>query len=105
MNILTYPSAEAEARIAQIVSRSLSYSEDQEQRVRQIIETVRTEGDTALVRYTREFDAPGMSLEQLQVSQAEIEEAAEHVESGFRNLLDRATYNIRRFHEAQQRNS
>jgi len=105
METLTYPSVEAEARIDQIVNRSLSFSEDQERSVRQIIQTVRTEGDDALLRYTREFDAPEFSLAQLQVSQAEIDEAANLVDSGFTDLLRRATFNIRRFHEAQQRNS
>jgi len=105
MEILTYPSAEAEARIAHIVNRSLSYSEDQERGVRQIIDAVRTEGDAALLRYTREFDAPGISAAQLRVSQAEIDQAADQVDSDFTKLLHQVTHNIKRFHQAQQRNS
>jgi histidinol dehydrogenase len=105
MEILTYPSAEAEARIAHIVNRSLSYSENQERSVRQIIETVRAEGDAALLRYTRKFDSPGISAGQLRVSQAEIDQAADQVDSDFTNLLHQVTHNIKRFHQAQQRTS
>lgn len=105
MKVMTYPSAEAEARIDQIVNRSLSYSEDHERAVAEIIQAVRTEGDAALLSYTREFDAPGISLGQLRVSKAEMEEAVGQVDSDFTDLLQRANNNISRFHQAQKRHS
>jgi histidinol dehydrogenase len=105
MNVLTYPSAEAEACIEEIVNRTLSYSEDHERAVAEIIRTVQSEGDAALLRYTRQFDAPEIDLEQIRVSDAEIKKAAQEVESDFTSLLQRAKVNISRFHEAQRRHS
>ena len=105
MKVLTYPSDEANARIAEIVKRKLSYSEDHERTVMEIIQAVQAEGDTALIRYTRKFDAPEITSEQIRVSKAEIERAVEEVDLEFTGLLQRAKDNISRFHQAQRRYS
>ena len=105
MKALTYPSDEAKARIAEIVNRSFAYSEDHERTVMEIIRAVQTEGDAALIRYTREFDAPKITSEQLQVSGAELKRATEEVDPDFTALLKRAADNISRFHKAQRRSS
>jgi histidinol dehydrogenase len=103
MKVLTYPSDEANARIAEIVNRKLSYSEDHERTVMEIIQAVQAEGDTALIRYTRKFDAPEITSEQTRVSKAEIQRAIAEVEPEFTGLLQRAKDNISRFHQAQRR--
>ena len=105
MKVLTYPSEEANARIAAIVNRTLSYSEDHERAVMEIIQAVQNEGDTALLRYTRQFDSPEITLEQIRVSEAEMEKGAKEVDSDFTALLQRAKGNISRYHEKQQRYS
>jgi histidinol dehydrogenase len=105
MKVLTYPSAEAENRIDQIVNRTLSYSEAQERSVTDIIQAVQREGDAALLRYTRKFDAPEIHLEQLRVSEAERERGSEEVDPNYISLLQRARARISRFHEAQRRHS
>ena len=105
MKVLTYPSAEAEKRIEQIVNRTLAYSEEVEGTVLAMIQAVQSEGDAALLRYTRQFDAPEIDLEQIQVSEAEMAGAAKTVEADFTSLFQRARTNICRFHEAQRRQS
>ena len=105
MKALTYPSDEAKARIAEIINRSFAYSEDHERTVMEILRAVQTEGDAAILRYTREFDAPEITSEQLQVSGAETKRAIEKVDHDFTALLQRAKDNISRFHEAQRRSS
>ena len=105
MQVLTYPSDEAEERIDQIANRTFSYSEGHERTVREIIQAVNSEGDSALLRYTRQFDAPDMDLEQMRVCDTEIDRATEEVESDFAALLQRAKANITHFHEAQLRQS
>jgi histidinol dehydrogenase len=102
---LTYPSDVAKKRIEKIVNRGLSYSETEERTVVEIIQTVRTEGDAALLRYTRKFDAPDISMEQIRVSDPEMASAAKEVETDYIALLERAKENITRFHEAQRRQS
>jgi histidinol dehydrogenase len=105
MKVLTYPSAEAEKRIEQIVNRSLSYSETHERSVTDIIQAVQSEGDAALLRFIRQFDAPEIDMEQIRVTDVEIERASEEVESDFIATLLRAKANISRFHQAQLRHS
>ena len=105
MNILTYPTEEAEVRIDRIVNRSLSYPADVEHTVVEIIKAVQAEGDSALLRYTRQFDAPEIKSAELKVSESEMTAAAKEVETDFTELLERAKNNISRFHEAQLKHS
>jgi histidinol dehydrogenase len=105
IEVLTYPTAAAEKRIHEIVSRRLSYSETAEREVADILEAVRREGDGALVRYTRAYDAPEFTRDRIRVSAVELTEAREAVDPEFISLLQRARNNITRFHEAQRRHS
>jgi histidinol dehydrogenase len=105
MKVLTYPTEEAEVLIDRIVNRSLSYSVDLEHTVGEIIKEVRAEGDSALLRYTRQFDAPGIKLKELKVSDSEMKAAAKEVDPDFSGLVQRAKENIAAFHQAQRRYS
>lgn len=64
--------------------------------VREIIAGVRERGDEALVEYTRRFD--GVSLERLDVSSEEYEDALRAVDPGVLRALQAAMDNIERFH-------
>ncbi len=69
--------------------------------VKEIIDTVRKEGDVALRRYAKRFD--GADLTDLRVSAEEIAEAVDSVEPQFLEILKKAADNIRAFHEKQKR--
>ncbi len=69
--------------------------------VKEIIDTVRKEGDAALRRYAKRFD--GADLTDLRVSAEEIAEAVDSVEPQFLEILKKAADNIRAFHEKQKR--
>ena len=71
-----------------------------EETVRAIISRVKTEGDSALIDYTRKFDCPDFSPP-LQVSEKEIALAAASVPVEGRRQISAAAANIRAFHEAQ----
>ena len=71
--------------------------------VREILENVRANGDRALFAYCEKFDRAVLS--ELQVTQAEIDEALSLVEPRFLEILEKAAVNIRRFHQRQVRNS
>lgn len=71
--------------------------------VAQIIADVAARGDRALFEYSLKFDHAG--LDSLEVSPAEIDEAFRQIEPEFRQVLENAAKNIRRFHERQRRNS
>ncbi len=68
-----------------------------------IIESVRKDGDKALLAYTKQFD--GAELTSLAVSEEEIAEAVAAVGPEFLQILKEAAENIRRFHEKQKRTS
>ncbi|MGM0777513.1 MAG: histidinol dehydrogenase [Bacillota bacterium] len=78
-------------------------TEEQRAIVKNIIEKVRQNGDQALKEYTEKFD--GISLDELKVPQAEIEEALSQVEGKILEIIKEAAENIRSFHEKQLRPS
>ena len=69
--------------------------------VKEIIATVRAEGDEALKAYSRRFD--GADLTSLRVSKEEIDEAVASVDSQFLEILQKAADNIKAFHIEQRR--
>ena len=71
--------------------------------VRDIIENVRKNGDSALLEYCQKFDKA--TLTSLEVSESEIDEAFASVEPKFIEIIKEAAKNIRAFHEKQVRNS
>ena len=71
--------------------------------VAEIIENVKENGDKALISYCEKFDKAKLTA--LQVSEAEMQAAAEAVDPEFLAILEKAAANIRRFHERQVRNS
>lgn len=68
-----------------------------------ILSDVHSNGDQAVLSYTRKFD--GAELDALEVSQEEIQEAFAGVEPEFLDILKEAADNIRTFHAKQVRNS
>lgn len=78
-------------------------TEEQRAIVKDIIESVRQNGDQALKEYTEKFD--GISLDEFKVSQAEIEEALSQVDGKILEIIKEAAENIRSFHEKQLRPS
>lgn len=72
-----------------------------EKTVKEIIEKVRTQGDDALVEYTKKFDCPNFSLDKLRVPQSELTQAARNLCPDDRGLINEAIENITAFHRAQ----
>ncbi|MBO5453698.1 MAG: histidinol dehydrogenase [Clostridia bacterium] len=71
--------------------------------VSEIIDNVRSNGDKALLEYCEKFDKA--KLDNLLVTNEEIDEAVQSVEPKFLEILEKAADNIRKFHEKQVRNS
>jgi len=70
-------------------------------RVRPIIEAVRDEGDMALARFTREFDKSPVEPDAIAATEADFERAFQALDPAMIEVLEFASENIRRFHEAQ----
>lgn len=71
-------------------------------KVRPIIEAVRTEGDAALVRFGRELDKADLKAGSLKASEAEFDAAFGKVDRDVIEAIQFGIDNIRRFHEVQK---
>ncbi len=69
--------------------------------VKEIIETVRKEGDEALFDYAERFDK--VRLTSLRVSEEEIKAGVAKVDKEFFAILEKSAANIRAFHKKQKR--
>jgi len=70
-----------------------------------IIEDIKARGDEALLEYTRKFDAPDMTLDQLRVTDEEMARAPSLVSKEFLAALQLAADRIRDFHEREKEQS
>ena len=87
----------------EILNRDIRAEASVEATVDAIIADVRARGDAALKDYALKFDHA--QLDELRVSQAEIDDAFEAAGEDFVTTLKIAAANIRAFHEKQVRNS
>jgi histidinol dehydrogenase len=67
--------------------------------VQGVLDAVRTGGDKAVASYTKQFDS--VTIDDLQVSEAAINEATLSLEPALKEAIQLAAKNIRCFHEAQ----
>ncbi len=70
------------------------------ERVSDILNAVRTEGDRALLQLTEQIDS--IRLETVVVTPDEIEDAARQIDPALKTAIETAAQNIRRFHSAQR---
>jgi len=80
-----------------------SGTESQRAAVLEILNRVKREGDAAVKSYTKQFD--GIALEDLRVSEEEIQEALTFIDPAVRQALQEAAGHIREYHEKQLRTS
>ncbi|GFZ33658.1 histidinol dehydrogenase [Clostridium zeae] len=83
--------------------RSEEDSKEALEAVESIIGAVRKEGDVSVKIFTERFD--GVSLDQLKVSEVEIEDAFSKVSNNIKDALEKAIANIEYFHKKQIRQS
>ncbi len=96
-------SKEAGEYLHKIKNRSLTLDGELIKKVTSIVDSVRSEGDAALVRYTQEFD--GVGLPEIKVAEKEIEDAKNGISEKIIEIILEAAANVKRFHERQRRNS
>ncbi|WP_026669815.1 histidinol dehydrogenase [Butyrivibrio sp. AE3006] len=88
-----------------LLQRSPSNYGEYEKIVADIIENVRTKKDEALFEYTLKFDKFALSKETIKVTEAEIKEAYDALDSKFIEVMKKSAENIKSFHEKQKRTS
>ena len=74
-------------------------------RVNDIIDNVRTNGDAAIFDYTKRFDGAEINVSNILVTKEEIEEAYTLVDPELVDVIRKALVNIREYHEKQRQYS
>ncbi|MDJ1178897.1 histidinol dehydrogenase [Roseofilum sp. BLCC_M91] len=91
--------SEAEAELRRICDRT--FDEEmvhKEATVQQVLQTVRRNGDGALLDYTEEFDGQRLEVSQLRVSALELEAAYQQVDKPLLDAIELASRQIEAFH-------
>jgi len=99
MNIYKYPQRE---QWAEITARPHLDHSQLQQTVSTVLSDVRQRGDQAVLDYEERFDH--VRLQQLAVSEAEMDEAEKLVSDELKEAIQLAHHNIYQFHEAQRFN-
>ena len=76
-----------------------------ESAVAEILEKVKSEGDEALFAYTKQFDKVEINKDTIRVTEEEIKEAYDTIDSALLDVIRKALVNIRTYHEKQIQNS
>ena len=101
MKILRYPSAAADKKMQAIIGRDIDFRKADVQAVTRILNDVKRNGDSALIKYSRQFDAPHMHIADIAVTPEAITAAHKHVDRAFMRALNRAAAQIEAFHRQQ----
>ena len=101
MKILRYPSAAANKKMKTIIGRDIDFRKADVHAVTRILNDVKRNGDSALIQYSRQFDAPHMTVEDIAVTPEEMTAAHKKVDRSFMRALNRATAQIEVFHRQQ----
>ena len=88
-----------------LLKRSPSQYGEYESAVSEILENIRSQGDSALFGYTERFDGAKICADNIRVTEEEIREAYSLVDPGLVEIIRRALCNIRDYHARQKQNS
>jgi histidinol dehydrogenase len=105
INIIYGNSYEGKNYISSLKKRAEQVQSDVINKVSDILEDVKNNGDKALIEYTKKFDSTNINLNNFIVSKQEIEEAFKKVDDKFIGAIKKSKENIEYFHEKQKRNS
>ena len=89
------------------LNRTFGYEVDKDlfKKVNRILQEVKGRGDSALIRYTRDFDGINMPLKRLSVTQGDINRAYEKIRFDFVPLLKQIRDNVTTYYRAELKES
>ncbi len=102
---VTTASPEGQLQIASLLQRFQAADDTCRISVEEILKRVKENKDAAILEYCRRFDAPEMTVEQLQTSPAEMRAAYAKVDQAFLDTLAVAIARIQGFHEREMEDS
>ncbi len=97
LKIIKYPRKEDWAKL---LSRPVFDTSELEEKVKTILSTVKKDGDSALKKYSLQFDK--VQLNDFLVSEKELEESKNSVSAELKGAIKLAKENIYKFHSAQK---
>ena len=105
ISIIKYGDAEGKKLVNDILSRSQLENKQVQETVDAVIADIRANGDKALFAYTKKFDKFDVNADNIQLTQAEIDEAYTQVDSELIEVIKKSAQRIAAFHEKQKMNS
>lgn len=105
MKIIKLNETAKKGLLSDLLKRSPNQYTQYEQKVAEIVDKVKQNGDEALFQYTLEFDKTEINQENIRVSEAEIEEAYQKIDGELLRVIRAAIKNIEAYHILQKRNS
>ena len=88
-----------------LMQRSPAHYEAYEERVQEILATVKKDGEKAVFAYTRQFDNAEINEDNMQVTDDEVKAAYEQVDQALLESMRKSLKNITDFHAKQRQNS
>ena len=105
MRIVTLDENSKQNLLSDLLKRSPNHYGDFIDRVNDIIDNVRNNGDAAIFDYTKRFDGADINASNIKVTKEEIEEAYTLVDPELVDVIRKALVNIRDYHEKQRQYS
>lgn len=105
MRIVTLDENSKKNLLNDLLKRSPNHYGEFIDRVNDIINNVRTNGDAAIFDYTKRFDGADIDASNIRVTKEEIEEAYTLVDPELIEVIRKALVNIREYHEKQRQYS
>ncbi len=102
MKIIDSQQKDIIAELKRIINRGETATEEVAAIVKEVVESVRKQGDPAVIEYTEKFDRVSLTLKDIRVSLEEIKDAYTRVDKKKVDALRLAAQNIRAFHEKQK---
>lgn len=105
MRIIDLDASSRKNLMDELLKRSPNHYGTYGEKVHAILEEVKEKGDEALFSFTERFDGARLTMDSIQVTGEELEEAYKLVDPDLLKVIRKALVNIKSFHEKQKRNS
>ena len=105
LNIYKLGTSDCDGFLQKLKVRAQSPAKEIVDTVTNILDDVKTRGDKAVLEYTEKFDRVTLTPETLEMSKADLENAAKDVDQKLYNTMVKAAENIRKYHTKQLRQS
>lgn len=105
MRIVTLSKESRQNLLDSLLKRSPGNYGQYQDTVQEIMDRVKTKGDQALFELTRKFDWEGIDASNVKVTEAEVQEAYDTIDSQLVETIRKSLKNIREYHEKQKQYS